>query len=62
MKPLVLTLCVLVLTLFTAAPVEAQYQIGDPVADFTLNDAYGTPVSLSDFEGMVVLLNFWADW
>jgi peroxiredoxin len=27
--------------------------------DFTLNDASGHPVRLSDFRGKVVLLNFW---
>jgi cytochrome oxidase Cu insertion factor (SCO1/SenC/PrrC family) len=62
MKTVVLSLCIFVLIVFATAPAEAQYQVGDPVADFTLNDAYGTPVSLSDFEGMVVVLNFWADW
>jgi cytochrome c biogenesis protein CcmG/thiol:disulfide interchange protein DsbE len=30
--------------------------------DFTLNDASGRPVNLSDFRGKVVLLNFWATW
>jgi cytochrome c biogenesis protein CcmG/thiol:disulfide interchange protein DsbE len=30
--------------------------------DFTLNDASGKPVTLSDFRGKVVLLNFWATW
>jgi len=30
--------------------------------DFTLNDASGAPVTLSDFRGHVVLLNFWATW
>ena len=30
--------------------------------DFTLNDASGQPVKLSDFRGKVVLLNFWATW
>lgn len=30
--------------------------------DFTLNDAAGNPVKLSDFRGKVVLLNFWATW
>jgi peroxiredoxin len=30
--------------------------------DFTLADAKGAPVKLSDFKGKVVLLNFWATW
>jgi len=30
--------------------------------DFTLNDAEGVPVRLSEFRGKVVLLNFWATW
>lgn len=30
--------------------------------DFTLDDASGVPVKLSEFRGKVVLLNFWATW
>jgi len=30
--------------------------------DFTLTDANGSPVKLSDYRGKVVLLNFWATW
>jgi peroxiredoxin len=30
--------------------------------DFTLNDASGQSVKLSEFRGRVVLLNFWATW
>ena len=30
--------------------------------DFSLNDASGKAVKLSDFKGKVVLLNFWATW
>jgi thiol-disulfide isomerase/thioredoxin len=30
--------------------------------DFTLNNLDGAPVSLDDFKGKVVLVNFWATW
>jgi thiol-disulfide isomerase/thioredoxin len=33
-----------------------------PVADFTLRDLKSRKVSLSNFKGKVVLLNFWATW
>ncbi len=36
--------------------------VGAPAPDFTLADLSGTQVSLSDFKGQVVLLNFWATW
>lgn len=32
------------------------------VPDFTLNDMGGKPVSLSEFKGRIVLVNFWATW
>src|SRR5438445_8004010 len=31
-------------------------------ADFTLRDANGSSVKLSDYRGKVVVLNFWATW
>ena len=61
MRPFVLALCALLTAVFVAAPVEAQYQVGDPVGDFTLNDPEGMPVSLYDYEDTVILLNFWTD-
>ncbi|RLB37508.1 MAG: hypothetical protein DRH30_13085 [Deltaproteobacteria bacterium] len=61
MRSIVLVLCGLMLTVLAAAPAEAAYEVGDPVSDFTLNDADGTPVSLSDYEDMVVWLVFWTD-
>ena len=33
-----------------------------PAPDFTLTDQTGAPVSLSNFKGKVILLNFWATW
>jgi peroxiredoxin len=33
-----------------------------PAPEFTLTDANGSPVKLSDYRGKVVLLNFWATW
>jgi thiol-disulfide isomerase/thioredoxin len=32
------------------------------VPDFTLKNVKGQPVSLKDFRGKLVLLNFWASW
>ena len=37
-------------------------QPGQPAPDFTLNNPDGQPVSLSQFKGKVVLLDFWASW
>src|SRR5579884_2994417 len=33
-----------------------------PAPDFTLQDANGASVKLTDYRGKVVLLNFWATW
>ena len=33
-----------------------------PAASFSLPDADGLPVTLADYKGKVVLLNFWATW
>ena len=37
-------------------------QVGSLAPDFQLNDLNGKQVSLSDFRGKPVLLNFWATW
>lgn len=36
--------------------------IGKKAPDFTQNDPNGNPVSLSDFQGQYLLLDFWASW
>lgn len=35
---------------------------GERAPDFTVNDLEGNPISLSDFRGKKILLNFWASW
>ena len=37
-------------------------QSGQPAPAFTLHDLDGQPVSLSQFKGQAVLLDFWASW
>ncbi len=37
-------------------------EAGNVAFDFTLRDLEGNQVSLSDFRGQVVMLNFWASW
>lgn len=42
--------------------VESGINIGQKAIDFTLVNSEGQEVSLSDYEGKKVLLNFWASW
>jgi peroxiredoxin len=49
----------------TNGPVVAQRGVvkpGDAAPNFQLRDLDGNVVSLSDFRGKVVLVNFWATW
>jgi len=39
-----------------------QLMIGLPAPDFTLETPDGKKVSLKDFKGKVVLIDFWASW
>ena len=41
---------------------DHSFILGRLSADFTLTNLEGRPVSLSDFAGKVVILNFWATW
>ena len=52
---------------YTEAVQEVLYEVlklqsGHPAPEFTLHDPDGQPVSLSQFKGQVVLLDFWASW
>ena len=46
--------------LLTAEVVKPRYRKVAP--GFTLSDAKRAPITLSDFKGKVVLLDFWATW
>ncbi len=37
-------------------------EVGAQAPDFTLETLHGETVSISDFRGQVVLVNFWATW
>lgn len=53
----------LALALALAVPVFAADDLTHkPAPAFTLKDGQGRAVSLSDYKGKVVLLNFWATW
>ena len=57
-----LALCGLMLTAAGPAVAAVPYVVGDPIADFTLNDSNGTPVSLYDYDrDWVIWLTFWID-
>ena len=42
---------------------DLKYELwGKPVPDFSATDLAGNPISLQDYRGKVVLLDFWAVW
>lgn len=48
-----------------AAPIEqpaVEESMYTKAADFTMSSLEGTPVSLSDYKGKVIILDFWATW
>ncbi|HWP83740.1 MAG TPA: TlpA disulfide reductase family protein [Terriglobia bacterium] len=55
---------VLFFVLFFSRPSGQQRAVGlgELVPDFTLPKDDGQPVSLADFRGQIVVLNFWASW
>jgi peroxiredoxin len=41
---------------------ENMIKVGKTAPQFTQNDTLGKPISLNDFKGKYVLLDFWASW
>ncbi|MDX2474872.1 MAG: TlpA disulfide reductase family protein [Candidatus Krumholzibacteria bacterium] len=60
--PLLCGFVMLGAVLALATPAHAAYQVGDTINDFTLKDLNGNPVSLSDFAGDIIVINFFATW
>jgi thiol-disulfide isomerase/thioredoxin len=46
----------------TGTVADPEKSVGLPAPDFRLKDLTGKDVSLSDYKGKVVLVNFWATW
>jgi thiol-disulfide isomerase/thioredoxin len=47
---------------YKLVPNLQQMNDSSPTPDFTLPDPAGKKVSLKDFRGKLVMLNFWATW
>lgn len=57
-------LILMVITVFISSGIKcgAAVEVAQEAPNFTLNDINGEKVSLSDFKGKIVFLNFWASW
>ncbi|HIG27078.1 MAG TPA: TlpA family protein disulfide reductase [Verrucomicrobiales bacterium] len=45
-----------------AAEIQGKLKIGSVFPDFKVNDLNGKPLSIANYKGKVVLLDFWATW
>jgi peroxiredoxin len=65
MKHIIITLA-LIIPMWVAAqpkqPVVKDTAVGDRAPDFTQTDMSGNNISLHDFKGKYVLIDFWASW
>ena len=52
----------IVLALALAVPAQAKEPENVPAPDFTVKDLQGKALSLADYKGKVLVLNFWATW
>lgn len=66
MKPrirqvLILSIILLLPVIISACTVKEE-EARKPAADFSIPDLEGKLVSLSDYKGQIVMINFWATW
>lgn len=63
-RKIILILVLFFISSFSIIPTNANESnmIGKPAPAFTLLDLNGNKVSLSDYKGKVVILDFWATW
>lgn len=60
LSSIIIVLIIINLTVFAGCQILSGGSSGG--GDFTLNDLSGNEVSLSDYRGKIVVLNFWATW
>jgi cytochrome c biogenesis protein CcmG/thiol:disulfide interchange protein DsbE len=60
--PLVLVVVLLGAWAASGGLLTPAVRVGDRAPAFALADLDGEPVQLADYEGQVVLVNFWASW
>jgi len=61
-KRLIATVVLILVVGFGAMLYGTSQGNAQKAPDFTLQDIDGNPVTLSDFEGKVIILDFWATW
>lgn len=52
----------IILLLFLAATVAMALNVGDAAPDFAVLDMQGIQKTLADYQGQVVIINFWASY
>src|SRR5690606_7212559 len=62
MWPLAVLLVFLGVAVMYGLNLDSRAQVGRPAPDFRLEDVAGRHVSLTDFRGRPVIVNFWATW
>src|SRR5947208_14783481 len=55
-------LTIVAAALFSAVPASNAASGSGPAPQFTLDSRAGSKISLAQYKGQVVMLNFWASW